>query len=362
MSLVTGVQPARGAQLHRSLVAALRRFPSHLRDPGFWLIQGVVLAVTALHITLEAFGHSPLVTAFHHVPAILYVIPVVWASLSFGWEGGALTGAWSALLTVPNLALFHRADFGWAGELTEIVMVIVVGVTLGRQVERERHSRQELQHYASQLTRAQEEERLRVARDLHDDTLQSLVLIGRALDRTMAECQHDPTVSQSTALSTLHLVRQQVQAAADDLRRFAAELRPAMLDDLGLAASLQWLFRDVGARLEIETALRITGTPRRLNRETEVLVFRIAQEGLRNVEKHARACRVDGWLDFADAGVRLQIGDDGVGFDPGEVAQPSSRPHLGLTGMRERARLAGGELTVASQPGQGTRLALSVPG
>lgn len=334
----------------------IRKFPDRLRDRRFWIIQGMVLSIVGVHGLIEGEGSGVLLESAHHVPAVLFIIPVVYASLSFGWEGGALTGAWSALLTIPNLLLWHRAEFAWVGELLETLMVVVVGSVLGWRVERERRLREHLQYYASELLRAQEAERLRVARDLHDDTVQSLALLCRGLDQVLEECER-----KETAIEIVRGLREHANEAVDSARRFCADLRPAVLDDLGLAAGVQWLIRDVGERTGIEASLQVSGEERRLERETELVAFRITQEALRNVEKHARAKHLRAKLQFARDGVSMQVQDDGVGFTLPPMDRISSGEHLGLTGMRERARLVGGTVTVRTRPARGTTVSLFVP-
>jgi len=334
----------------------IRRFRDRLRDRRFWLIQGTVLMVVVLHGLTESQGGGALLESLHHVPVVFFVIPVVYASLNFGWEGGVLTGTWSALLTVPNLMIWHRAEYSWVGELVETMMIVVVGTVLGWRVERERRLRQHLQYYASELLRAEEAERLRVARDIHDDTVQSLALLCRGLDRVLEESER-----RGTAIEIVRDLREHANAAVDSARRFCADLRPAILDDLGLAAGIQWCIRDLGDRSGIDTALQITGEERRLERETELVVFRIMQEALRNVEKHAHATRLRAKVHFARDDVSMQIQDDGVGFVLPAIDRIPSGEHLGLTGMRERARLVGGEVVIRTRPGRGTTILVSVP-
>ncbi len=338
------------------VAALIRRFPDRLTDRRFWIIQAMVLSIVALHALVEAEGSGVLLEGAHHVPVVFFVIPVVYASLSFGWEGGMFTGAWSALLTIPNMMLWHRAEFAWVGEFLETLMIVVVGTVLGWRVERERRLRQHLQHYASGLLRAQEDERLRMAREIHDDTVQSLILLCRGLDRVLDECER-----RDSAIEIVRDLREQANAAVDNARRFCADLRPSILDDLGLAAGIQWLIRDLGDRTGIGTSLQITGDERRLERETELVVFRIMQEALRNVEKHAQAGHVRAKVHFAPDGISMQVQDDGVGFVLPAIDRTPLGEHVGLTGMRERARLVGGTVTIKTRPARGTTVSVFVP-
>jgi signal transduction histidine kinase len=156
-------------------------------------------------------------------------------------------------------------------------------------------------------------------------------------------------------------LREHANLAVDNARRFCADLRPAVLDDLGLAAGIQWLMRDLGDRTGIDSSLQVSGNARRLDRETELIVFRIMQEALRNVEKHSQGAHVRAKVHFARDGISMQVQDDGLGFVLPAVGHTPFGEHLGLTGMRERARLVGGTVAIKTRPGRGTTIWVFVP-
>ncbi|KKL24603.1 hypothetical protein LCGC14_2413660 [marine sediment metagenome] len=110
--------------------AVLASFRRRWYEARFWLIQAMILTVTVVHYTVEAFPVDDSISTVHHIPVILYLIPVVYASLHYGWEGGVLTALWAGLLTVPSMAISHRSDFHWAGELGQVVVTLVVGAKL----------------------------------------------------------------------------------------------------------------------------------------------------------------------------------------------------------------------------------------
>ncbi len=146
-----------------------------------------------------------------------------------------------------------------------------------------------------------------------------------------------------------------------DVRRFSRDLRPSLLDDLGLVPAVEWLTEDLSASSSIQARLDVVGD-RRLEPEVELSLFRIAQEALSNVRRHSRASQVVVRLAFSEQRVRLQVRDDGIGFVPGErPADLSSARGLGLRGMRERAELIGGRFSVTSAPGKGTAVRAVVP-
>ena len=212
-----------------------------------------------------------------------------------------------------------------------------------------------LEEYVRLATDAQEEERKRLARELHDDTIQTLVIAKAELNALTSE-QPVP----SALVSRLETVEAALADAIDNVRRFSRDLRPSLLDDLGLVHAIDWLVSDLGARTGIDTRLRTNGTPRRLDQRDELALFRIVQEALHNVERHAEATSVRVRLHFG-LDVRATVVDNGLGFDAGEVLDDGSTPkRLGLLGMRERAKLAGAALSIRSRPACGTRVTVAL--
>jgi signal transduction histidine kinase len=148
-----------------------------------------------------------------------------------------------------------------------------------------------------------------------------------------------------------------------ELRRIIADLRPSQLDDLGLVAALRWYVQAYQQRRGIQAEFVLQGEPARLPAETETVLFRITQEALTNVAKHAEATRVTVSLETEPTQVAVMIADNGRGFDPDNVLQ-NERPHTsgwGLLGIRERTRLIGGVCTIQSTPGQGSRIRVTIP-
>ena len=498
-------------------VAALaRNAPHRLRERPFWIIQAGVLSVTAAHLLAELWGEALVEgvhPALHHVPVILYLAPIAYASLRYGIEGAFLTGMWAAVLTVPNVVLFHPHDLEWLTELIYVAVVVAAGVTMAVPVERERRQRRraeatsrrltllneiatltltaDLQHtldealaslvtvldlhaacvattdpddpahlsplarhpadagdtgaldtclqrlsplhetgqvrtidagvvaipfdtdlpdpspagrvtgvlavqldparplgaddhqllvgvanqlatalanarlrdlehdrvrsYARLVTWAQEEERKRISRDLHDEAAQNLVAIRRGLDALSSHLDPDGQPAELQQLQTL------TGETLTGVRRFSRDLRPPVLDDLGLVSALESLVDDVDRRSHLAVELTVHGTPDRVAAETELVLFRIGQAALHNVERHAEATRATIDLRFA-GDIRLTITDDGRGFTPpDELTELADTGKLGLLGMQERAHLVGAHLDITSHPGAGTRVAVTVP-
>lgn len=229
---------------------------------------------------------------------------------------------------------------------------------IARDVIMEKQMQENLRFYLQQVTRAQEEERKRIARELHDDTAQELVALSRRLDSFASTAKH----LSAQDLSYLEELRQQTDKILGGVRRFGQDLRPSVLDDLGLLPALEWLTSDLTEHFGINIAIGILGSPRRFPPETELTLFRIVQETLRNVWKHSEASRAWVAVDFGDDKTVLTITDNGKGFElPERIEDLASVGKLGLAGMQERAQLIGGRLMLQSEPGKGTIVTVEVP-
>ncbi len=226
---------------------------------------------------------------------------------------------------------------------------------LARQI---RAYQEGMRDYIAAITRGQEEERKRLARELHDDTIQDLIALGHQVEMIQRALERDP----AAAARRLEELRASLHELIAEVRRFTRALRPIYLEDLGLLPALEMLVRDTAAKTGVEATFHVAGTPRRLPEELELTVYRIAQEALNNVAQHAAASRVDLRLRFAPEEVILEVVDDGVGFNAPEHPEALAREgHFGLVGMRERAALVGGKLELQTAPGQGTRVQVHLP-
>lgn len=234
-------------------------------------------------------------------------------------------------------------------------------VALAGMADQLRSHQQELQGYIGAMTLGQEEERKRVARELHDDTVQALIALNQQAELIERRVASDPT----DAVNRLRDLRPLISQTIADLRRQIHDLRPLYLEDLGFVPALEMLMRQVCERSGLIGDFECTGeTQRRLDPAVEISGFRIVQEALRNVATHAQASWVHVELVFESTGITLRVEDDGIGFQPpGHPFHLAEAGHYGLLGMRERAELHRGWLRVESEPGRGTTVTawLSVP-
>lgn len=228
-----------------------------------------------------------------------------------------------------------------------------------RDVTREKRMQENLEYYVQEITTAQEEERKRVARELHDETAQSVMVLSHRLDALISR-------PRRMSLQALREELEDLQALSDDilqsLRRCAQDLRPRILDDLGLMAAVEWLAESLGNSQGIDARVEVEGPLPSLSPQQQLLLFRIVQEALSNIRRHAHASKVTITLKSMPTRIELAVRDDGEGFElPEMIGDYASRGRLGLAGMQERARLLGGVLTVQSAPGKGTTVAITVP-
>lgn len=215
-----------------------------------------------------------------------------------------------------------------------------------------------LRDYLTALTRAEEEERRRVARDLHDDTVQTLIALIHRLDR----CEQMADGSEQLTCR-LEETRDLAGQALDGLRSVIYNLRPLYLEDLGLIPAMEALVRETERKTGAPSIrLLVTEPAARMSSETELTIFRILQEALANVARHAAASEAEVTLEFGQPGVTLTVHDNGLGFDAPRSPEGLARKgHFGLIGMRERALRMGGQFSVRSSIGDGTTLVLVLP-
>jgi len=229
--------------------------------------------------------------------------------------------------------------------------------TLEDITERKR-TEDNLRYFLQEITRAQEEERKRIARELHDDTAQVLGSLSRRLDNFIRK-KHGLAPNEVFFLKDLQA---QLNRGVEGVHRFSQALRLSVLDDLGLIPALRSLAKSLQESDGIGTDLKVLGGERRFSPEVELLLFRIVQEALNNIRRHAQASEAQVVMEFAEDRIKVTISDNGRGFElSGRVGDLPRSGKLGLAGMRERAQLLGGTLEVQSTPGKGTTLIVEVP-
>jgi two-component system NarL family sensor kinase len=243
----------------------------------------------------------------------------------------------------------------WIAGIAALCLGVVSATGLLLNLSEHRVAEAKLRLLARQVVQSQEDERGHLARELHDGTSQTLVSAKLLIESAVDALER----AQQNAPPALGKALQRLNETLAEVRRISHRLRPALLDTLGLPAALERLGAEFGEEGGVDAAVAVEGLPRELPEEVKTALFRVAQEALTNVRKHARARQVRIALDFADDRVRLEVADDGVGFDV-EAMQLDPKRGIGLRNMRERVASVGGRLETRSGHG-GTAIAADVP-
>ncbi len=279
-----------------------------------------------------------------------HAVTLLGPSLVYGLNDAALlrrqkNGPLSASVPSPPLRCTQCDNAGFVGEVLD---------DLGAAVDEARAYHGQIQEMSSRILTAHEEERKRIARELHDDTAQAItsILVRLRLLEHAAESED--------VLKNVEELRELTSGALDSVRRMAMDLRPASLDDLGLVPALQSYAEKFSKSTPVAVSLEVEGIGRRLPRDVELVLYRVFQEALANVSRHAAAKSALVQLKRKRNEVTLVIKDDGAGFDADELS-PTRGAGLGLFGIRERLTLVGGSVEVESKKGEGTRIEARVP-
>jgi signal transduction histidine kinase len=226
-----------------------------------------------------------------------------------------------------------------------------------RLLEQSRSMQEELRHLSRQVLQAQEDERKRVSRELHDVIAQTLTGINVRL----ATLKKGAGLGAKNFDREIELTQKLVENSVNIVHQFARELRPAVLDDLGLIPALHTFIKNFTAQTGVRTHLTAFAGLEQLDSARRTILYRVAQEALANVSRHAQASRVEVTIQKRASGVCMKLHDNGKSFSVERVLGAKGRKRLGLLGMRERLEMAGGRFKIESAPGQGTTVTAEIP-
>ena len=338
--------------VHRPEVASISRpgwLARILRVPLRWKLVGanaVILVATAA--ALWAGRDRPLA---HSAPIVIGALV-----LSFGVNLLLVHIALRPLGALEETARrVRRGDL--AARVTPSAVadrdMIRIGQTINHLVDSLTSERSRMRQLAAKVIRAQDEERARLARELHDSTAQVLAAAMLQISAATPRARDNPELARS-----LDTLRQLVSAALEEVRTMSHAIHPRVLDDLGLVAALQWLARQTteSSSLEVEVEAAFDGE---VAPTSASALYRVAQEALRNAVSHSGASRIKLWISGDRDSATLEVVDDGSGFDV-EAAE-ARRPGMGLFSIRERVSLVGGTIDIHSVHGRGTRVTATVP-
>jgi two-component system sensor histidine kinase UhpB len=342
--------------------------------PLFWRLLGVNLVVVLGGAVVGTWLTQRLVLSGTFTPLTHALLVLAALSLSAGLTMLLLRESFRPIHSLREATRrFNAGDLSARASLAPLTDPDVAGLVndvnaLWDRLEADaatiREKTEQAERLAAQVILAQEEERRRVARELHDEAGQALTAVIIGLERGLASMPEvyaaDLPIQPRQLISNL---RDLAAQTLDEVRKLALELRPSVLDDLGLVAALRQYVRSTEERSGLAAQLSVTGwdeeSDTRLPAEVETALFRIAQEALTNAIRHAHASCVQVRLRRSADAVTLEVRDDGVGIGAGASARPGD--HLGMFGMRERARLLGGEFHAAPVSPRGTLVHVSIP-
>ena len=259
------------------------------------------------------------------------------------------------IFTLAVLLSIGLSIYSWR-RWREAVKLEADRTRLENKVTAEKDAKRVMHLYAEEVTRGQEAERRRLARELHDDTIQQLIFLNQRVE--LAAFDH----AESSAAADLNEMEGIIHGIIVSVRGFIQELRPSYLDELGLVAALSSLIKKTRERTDLLIEFDAVGESCRLSETIELALYRIAQSALSNVIQHANASQANVVLEFRPNSVMLTIEDDGDGFNPSEdESKLVTEGHFGLIGMRERAQLLHADYALRSTLGEGTRITVTVP-
>jgi signal transduction histidine kinase len=346
---------------HKTINQTLRRWlffhKIAFKDWRYWVVIISIAGLAVLRYALEQIGILFFIGDLYYLPLNLYWVPLMYCAWTFNLAVTVTSALWVLIVNGVYLSVITGSYFR-TFEISQLLITAALAIFMGFVVAQKRSEEQKAKLFARTALTNREDERKRISRDLHDDTIQSLVLICRQLDSIKYFSQNLP----QSVKDELSAARDNVEKTVDRLRILATDLRPTMLDDLGLVVSIRKLVTVLGERKNIETNLEVVGREIRLPIDIEVGLFRVTQEALRNIEYHASPTRVLVTLTFGRKEATIKILDNGSGFIvPESLDELSSEKHLGILGMIEQAEQLGGRLDIHSVSGKGTTVNISIP-
>jgi signal transduction histidine kinase len=346
-----------------SLGNGLYKIRPRFKDKHFWIVQFLIIVIAVVHDIIELGGYLHHLGVLYFVPVSLFFIPVVYAALYFGLAGSIATVIWAVIITIPNWIFWHEG-LERIGVIFQMFLLFTVAIFAGRRVDREAEAKHKAEDasvllgtYAAHILQGQEDERQRIARELHDQTLQTLSLMSQRL--VSMEDKYSPL--PSTVIKEVRQVQEMAEEATKDLRDFTRSIRPPILDDLGIVPSIRRLLIESTERTGMKGTFKLIGDERRLQQDIEVSIFRIIQEAIWNVERHSKATQVIVTMILNADETKIDVSDNGIGFEvPPMLSTFYADGKLGLLGMQERAKLIGGKLEIQSTPNTGTKISFQI--
>ncbi len=297
----------------------------------------------------------------YHIFGVLFLVPIVYGSLTLSWPGGIFAWCLALIWVLPTVLSWWNAPVLINLALL-LLPVLLVAIVTGERRWRESEKRyfvereQARQAYIAKLVETQEIERRRIAQELHDETLQNLMVIANKSEALALAGTEESQVNGNL------WIKREVLQTMDDLRRLSMNLRPSILDNFGLVSGVRWLVNNSNSQNGCRLNIIVVGEEQKMSSLSEVTVFRVAQEAINNIQRHAHAKDGTVTLEFEKNRLLLEIRDEGIGFQPPDrLSAYVTKSKLGIIGMEQRILSIGGEMGVESGPGHGTTIWASIP-
>lgn len=291
-----------------------------------------------------------------HLVGSLFIIPLIYSAIIFNWQITLVIWCLSLVIMLPRIIYLSINTIGLISNIAYACIPFMIIILISLQVERVKHQKQaaierenERQHFTSEILKSQENERYRLSRELHDDIVQTLIAITSKAENIL----HDGYDINSSAIeSQIKWIKQTSENLQEEIRRIMLDLRPAVLDNLGLIPAVRWMVNNIQ---DIEADFSVEGEIHSIEKDIEVSIFRIIQELLNNVKSHSGATNVNVSLIYGKNYLEIVVQDNGSGFPiPKSLASFTLSEKLGLAGIQERIKLHNGILNIISNYRNGT--------
>src|SRR4030042_998476 len=340
-----------------------------LRNFHFWAIIFILIVITFIYYSDLTFVSlldqrwswlwRLVIFEFNNdIHGSLFLIPFIYAALVFWWRGILLTWLFAMAIMIPRIYYYAPNINSLVTNIILLLVPLLIVALLVLQIKwRESEKKaslereKERQAFMARIFISQEEERKRISREIHDDTTQRLWIVANNI-RNLA-VNKILGINQQVG-EELDTIKDTVFSIAEDTKRLSLALRPGILDDLGFVPAIRWLVDQLNRDDSVRAMISVEGQQRSLNQEVNNHLFRIAQEALNNIRRHAAATEVSVILEFSKESIKMTIQDNGKGFSPKDIDSFPHQERIGLIGMQERDRLLNSTLQIASKPGKGT--------
>ena len=344
------------------------KFHEILRDFHFWII--IIISISILIIYYGWKDWFPWFWQFiileykYNTSGIFLLIPFLYGALVFWWRGSLVIWMLNMAAIFPRIIDYSVNAAGFTRNILILCAPVAIVMLIAMELKWRENQRQvladrerERKIYMLQILKAQEDERQRIAQELHDDAIQELLLIANRAQKLVSG--KIPVTPEAKAQAKW--MKDATLRVSEEIRRIGRDLRPSILDNVGLVPAIRWLVERLNNESTLEGKVIITGDERSLNSESEVMVFRIVQEALNNAWKHSGATKVIITAQFYPESLKIAVEDNGKGFiQDKSISNLASEGKLGILGMQQRAQYLNGDLDIKPVLGKGTTVSLAI--